>query len=165
MSTDSVYESFELFMKLKTRFAEAKFIFHKFLSSSSELMYKIAQQEKQPTKMSAKNSKQISEDLSYAKLTVNTTETQPDSSSNGISKVLGHCWNCKSDVLEFNFDKLADYAKPLEPLTKRNILRVKAKLVELLGILSPVIIKNNFFFQKLAKKNWDETIDENIQMD
>ena len=120
--TDSIDESFELFMKLKTRFADAKFTLHKFLSSSSELMYKIAQQEEHPTEISVNNSKQISEeDLSLSKLTVNTTETQPDSSSDGISKVLGHHWNCKSDVLEFNFERLADYAKSLEPLTKRNI--------------------------------------------
>ena len=151
---------------MKTRFADAKFTLHKFLSSSSELMHKIGQQEKQPTEISANNSEQISkEDFSYAKLTVNTTETQPDSSSNGISKVLGHQWNGKSDVLEFSFEKLADYARSLEPLTKRNILRFTAKLFDPLGTVSSVFIKNKILFQKLSKKHWDEPVDKNIRKD
>ena len=36
--TDSVDEGFNLFLKLKSRFADAKFTLHKFLSSSRELM-------------------------------------------------------------------------------------------------------------------------------
>ena len=49
--TDSVDEGFELFLKLKSRFADVKFTLHKFtlhkfLSSSPELMNKIQQQEK-----------------------------------------------------------------------------------------------------------------------
>ena len=55
--TNSVDGRFELFMKLATRFADAKFTLHEFLSSFSELMYKIAQQEKQSTEISANNSK------------------------------------------------------------------------------------------------------------
>ena len=78
--TDSVDEGFELFLKLKSRFADAKFTLHKFLSSSPELMNKIQQQEKLSGEISD-NQKQLSdEDLSYAKLTVNTTETPVDSS-------------------------------------------------------------------------------------
>ena len=53
----------------------------------------------------------------------------------------------------------------LEPLTKRNILRVTAKLFDPLGIVSPVFIKNKILFQKLSKKNWDEPVDENIRKD
>ena len=60
---------------------------------------------------------------------------------------------------------MADYAKSLLPLTKRNILRVTAKLFDPLEIVSPVFIKNKILFQKLAKKNWDEPVDENVRKD
>ena len=38
---DSVEEGFDLYLKLKNRFADAKFTLHKFLSSSPELMQMI----------------------------------------------------------------------------------------------------------------------------
>ena len=158
--TDSVDEGFELFLKLKSRFADAKFTLHKFLSRSPELMNKIQQQEKLSGEISDNQNQLSDEDLSHAKLTVNTTETPVDSSSKK-SKVLGHTWDCENDIIEFNFEKLADYAKSLQPLTKRNILRVTAKLFDPLGIVSPEFIKNKILFQKLAKKNWDEPVDEN----
>ena len=162
--TDSVDEWFELFLKLKSRFADAKFTLHKFLSSSPELMNKIQQQEKLSGQISDNQSQLCDEDLSYAKLTLNTTETPVDSSSKK-SKVLCHTWDCESDIIEFNFEKLADYAKSLQPLTKRNIPRVTAKLFDPLGIVSPVFIKNKILFQKLSKKNWDESVDENVRKD
>ena len=127
-------------------------------------MNKIQQQEKLSGQISDNQSQLSDEDLSYAKLTVNTTETPVDSSSKK-SKVLGHTWDCKNDIIEFNFEKLADYAKSLQPLTKRNILRVTAKLFDSLGIVSPVFIKNKILFQKLAKKNWDEPVKENVRKD
>ena len=162
--TDSVDEGFQLFLKLKSRFADAKFTLHKFLSSSPELMNKIQQHEKLSGEISDNQNQLSDEDLSYAKLTVNITETPVDSSSEK-SKVLGHTWDCENDIIEFSFEKLADCAKSLEPLTKRNILRVTAKLFDPLGMVSPVFIKNKILFQKLAKKNWDEPVDENIRKD
>ena len=162
--TDSVDEGFELFLKLKSHFADVKFTLHKFLSSSPELMNKIQQQEKLSQQISDNQSQLSDGDLSYAKLTLNTTETPVDSSSKK-SKVSGHTWDCENDIIEFNFEKLADYVKSLQPLTKRNILRVTAKLFDPLGIVSPVFIKNKILFQKLAKKNWDEPVKENVRKD
>ena len=86
-------------------------------------------------------------------------------SSSKKSKVLGHTWDCENDIIEFNFEKLADYAKSLQPLTKGNILRVMAKLFDPLGIVSQVFIKNKILFQKLAKKNWDEPVKEIVRKD
>ena len=59
----------------------------------------------------------VSEDLSCAKLTVNVSETENQSTSE-ISKVLGHRWDCDKDVFIFDFKKLAEYAKSLSPVTK-----------------------------------------------
>ena len=82
--TDSVDEGFQLFLKLKSRFADANFTLYKFLSSFSELMNKIQQQEKLSGEISDNQNQQTDEDLSYAKLTVNTTETPVDSSSKRV---------------------------------------------------------------------------------
>ena len=59
----------------------------------------------------------VSEDLSYAKLTVNVSETENQSTSE-ISKVFRHRWDCDKDVFVFDFEKLAKYAKSLSPVTK-----------------------------------------------
>ena len=60
--------------------------------------------------------------------------------------MLGHRWDCDRDVFVFDFDKLAEYAKSLSPVTKRNNLKITAKLFDLLGITSPIIIKNKILF-------------------
>ena len=75
-----------------------------------------------------------SEDLSDAKLTVNVSETENQSTSE-ISKVLGHRWDCAKDVFVFDFEKLAEYVKSLSSVTKRNILKATPKLFDPLGSL------------------------------
>ena len=88
---DSAEEGFELYLKLKNCFADAKFTLHKFLSGSLELMQMIRESEgTDSTKTTPVANKPIvSEDLSYAKLTVNVSETENQGTSE-ISKVLGH---------------------------------------------------------------------------
>ena len=80
--------------------------------------------------------------------------------------MLSYRWDCnKKDVFVFDFEKLAEYTKSLPPVTKRNILKVTAKLFDPLGITSPIIIKNKILFQKLSKQDWDEPVDKTIQRD
>ena len=120
--SNSVEESFDHYLKLKNRFVDAKFTLYKFLSSSPELMQMIRESEgTDSTKATpVANKPVVSEDLSYAKLTVNVSEAENHSKSE-ISKVLGHCWDCDKDVFIFEFEKLAEYVKSLSPVTKRNI--------------------------------------------
>ena len=141
--SDSVEEGFDLYLKLKNRFADAKFTLHKILSSSPELMQMIRESEGTDSNKTVpvSNKSVVREDLSYAKLTVNVSETENQGTSE-ISKMLGHRWDCDRDVFVFDFEKLAAYAKSLSPVTKRSILKVTAKLFDPLGITSPIIIKN-----------------------
>ena len=108
---------------MKNRFADAKFTLHKFLSSSPELMQMIKESEGTDSTKTApvSNKSVVREDLSYAKLTVNVSETENQGTSE-INKVLGHLCDCDRDVFVFDFEKLATYAKSLSPVTKRNIL-------------------------------------------
>ena len=75
---DSVKEEFEVFVKLKNRVAGAKLCYiHKFLSSSPELMKIIRVLEKiNSSEIAVDDKPVVSEDLSYAKLTVNVSETE-----------------------------------------------------------------------------------------
>ena len=133
--SDSVEEGFDLNLKLKNCFANAKFTLHKFLSSSPELMQMIRESGgTDSTKTTpVANKLVVGEDLSDAKLTVNVSETENQSTSE-ISKVLSHRWDCDKDVFVFDLEKLVEYAKSLTPVTKRNILKVTAKLFDPLGI-------------------------------
>ena len=88
-------EGFDLYLKLKNRFAVAKFTLHKFLSSSPELMQMIRESEgNDSTKTTpVANKPVVSEHLSHDKLTVNVSETENQGTSE-ISKVLAHRWDC-----------------------------------------------------------------------
>ena len=87
---DSVEEGFELYVKLKNRFADAKFKLRKFLSSSPELKEVIRVLEKiDSSKIFVRDKPVVSEDLSYPKLTVNVSKTK-NQGKEGMNKVLGH---------------------------------------------------------------------------
>ena len=44
-----------------------------------------------------------------------------------MSKVLGHHWDCTNDEFMFDFETLAGYTDSLNPISKRNILRLQPK--------------------------------------
>ena len=50
----------------------------------------------------------VSEELSFAKLTVNVSETE-NQGKGEIIKVLGLHWDCTNDEFIFDFEKLAEY--------------------------------------------------------
>ena len=85
------YHRIRFCLKLKNRFADAKFTLQKILSSSPELMQMIRESEGTDSTETTPvaNEPVVSEDLSHAKLTVNVSETENQSTSE-ISKVLGH---------------------------------------------------------------------------
>lgn len=86
-------------------------------------------------------------------------ETYAKSSTQGISlntpidedifvKVLGMSWNTHSDEIIFSFPDLSKYARSL-PLTKRSVLKVRAKIYDPMGFLSPLTVKTKIIFQEL----------------
>eukprot|EP00795_Rhopilema_esculentum_P009789 gene9789-biopygen2755 len=76
-------------------------------------------------------------------------------------KVLGLNWDLEEDVFEFKLSELAKFAAELIP-TKRNVLRLVAKVFDPQGFISPVTTPLKVFLQKLfkAKLSWDETLPE-----
>ena len=69
-------------------------------------------------------------------------------------KVLGLIWNTSIDSFVFRLDRLVDLARSLEP-TKRNLLKIVAKLFDPMGLLSPVIIPMKCLFQHFEYLNCD----------
>lgn len=74
-------------------------------------------------------------------------------------KVLGVSWNFLEDYLTFPLKPLAQLASELPP-TKRSILKVVAKILDPLGVISPVTLQMKLLFQELCKQkiNWDDPL-------
>ena len=100
------------------------------------------------------------EDESYAKVSVGGLEEL--STLNG-HKVLGQNWDTVNDTFIYKLDLLANFTKDLKA-TKRNILKVVAKIYDPLGILSPLTIVMKILFQQisLVKFDWDSPLPDHI---
>ena len=75
---------------------------------------------------------------------------------NPIVKVLGINWDTDSDNSCFDLEDTSSYSNSLPP-TKRSVLKLSAKIFDLLGFLSPFIIQLKMLFQQLCidKCSWD----------
>ena len=98
----------------------------------------------------------IGDDQSYANTT--TGSASPSSKDDFVVKVLGLNRNTLSDELFFDFSCLHTYAMSL-PLSKRSFLKLRAKIFDPMGFLTPFTTGLKILFQELCvgKINWDET--------
>lgn len=80
-------------------------------------------------------------------------------SENEVTKTLGMSWNPTQDHFLFRFD-LPDISIP----TKRSILSIVAKIFDLLGLLSPIVIRCKILLQEMWVQNigWDEPLNSNL---
>ena len=70
----------------------------------------------------------IEDDQSFVKASVGQ-------SGDDKASILGLNWDTDSDEIYFEFEKITDLARQL-PLTKRSVLKLSAKIFDLLGFLS-----------------------------
>ena len=77
---------------------------------------------------------------------------------NKSKKILGMLWN-SNDEFVYDFAELVKEASKL-PFTKRNILRIDAKLFDPSGWISPIIMVAKLYFQKICLDGlgWNETL-------
>ena len=70
-------------------------------------------------------------------------------------KVLGFMWNAETDQMKFEFSAMIGKIDNI--VTKRVVLATTAKLFDLLGLISPVIVPLKLVFQQLCKEksDWD----------
>lgn len=75
---------------------------------------------------------------------------------NNETKVLGTAWNTENDNFKITFQHTWKQTK----FTKRKVVSIVAQLYDVLGLISPIIIKGKILIQQLWKSgiNWDEEI-------
>lgn len=158
LGANDIDTTYELYLKSKTRLAEAGFKLRKFVTNSVDLRHQI-QLNEQLTPVSnhdhTADHAHREDDQSYAKDTLGTKAEQVQKGH----KILGIQWHVDRDVLNFDMGDVSQLMTQVEP-TKRNVVSMSAKFYDPLGIVSPVTILFKMFFQQLckAKVDWDDPL-------
>ncbi|CAB4034050.1 Hypothetical predicted protein [Paramuricea clavata] len=129
----------------------------KFAQQSYEHLSGIRQNEENPTIGQSTTdvvNDVCTEDKSYCKSTVGNPQELPLERE---EKILGIRWNYVNDTFIFNFQRIVQAARELEP-TKRNVIGIISRFYDPLGVLAPITVKLKMFFQELcqSKVEWDE---------
>ena len=150
--------SFELYLKSRGIMDARGFKLRKWRSNSEELTKLINDNEGDSVKDQPISGDLVADDESFADIMLGSSEVAKEKDE---EKVLGLIWNTSTDSFVFRLDRLVDLARSLEP-TKRNLLKIVAKLFDPIGLLSQVIIPMKCLFQELciSKLGWDEPLSE-----
>ncbi|XP_064633645.1 uncharacterized protein LOC135491604 [Lineus longissimus] len=83
-----------------------------------------------------------------------------DMSTGESLKTLGIAWNTSDDT--FRFPTVKTLIDLEDPETKRSLLSIASKIFDIMGMLSPYVIRAKLLFQELWQKGlgWDDTLDE-----
>ena len=153
-------EVYALYKTMNACLASGGFNLRKWASNKKEVIQKIAldRLEKEQPK---ENEPHSNEAQSFAKMTVGGLDEIDPTMEH---KVLGSNWNLSEDTFVLKLSKVVEFASDLEP-TKRNVLRIEAKLFDPLGLISPVMVVSRMLLQKLclSKSQWDDTIPQDQQ--
>ncbi|XP_070068166.1 uncharacterized protein [Drosophila takahashii] len=90
------------------------------------------------------------------------TEFHIKPNGDNVTKALGMSWKPLSDVFCFR------YALPSGgEITKRRVISILARLYDVLGLLSPVVVRCKIFAQQLWLQGfgWDDTLPSNLNVD
>ena len=87
------------------------------------------------------------------------SELQLDLDQETVAKTLGTIWNTKEDLFCFKLPVI-DFSSP----TKRSVLSTAARIFDILGLLSPIVIRIKILLQEMWIKNisWDEKLPEDL---
>ena len=154
LGSDSVDSTYQLYLKSKTRLAEAGFKLRKFVTNSDELRHQVNANE-QTVEEPSKAAVVREEDQSYAKDSLGTRTDITD----GRHKILGVQWDFIQDAFTFNIGDVSHYMEDCEP-TKRNVVSMTARYFDPLGVVSPVTVLFKMFFQSLCEAGvgWDDPL-------
>ena len=154
LGSSEVESTYRLYLKSKSRLAEAGFKLRKFITNSDDLRELIDANERSVDHQSTAVSV-TEEDQSYAKGSLGSKS----SVSQGRHKILGVQWDFIQDCFVFNVGDVSCHMVGSEP-TKRNVVSMTARFFDPLGIVSPVTILFKMFFQQLceARVGWDDPL-------
>ena len=79
-------------------------------------------------------------------------------------KVLGVVWAPEDDTLRFDPSRLVCFGDNMRP-TKRNLLRISARIYDPLGLLTPFTVRTKMMLKRLwiDGKGWDEPMSDDLQ--
>ncbi|XP_046810021.1 uncharacterized protein LOC124420605 [Lucilia cuprina] len=94
-------------------------------------------------------------------VTNNDEEVAIKTTEENITKTLGMSWNPTQDIFLFRFN-LSDVSNP----TKRSILSIVAKIFDLLGLLSPIVVRCKMLVQEMWVQNigWDDPLNNSLTL-
>ena len=166
--------AYELYLRSKLRLGEQGFNLRKFVSNCPELTKRIQCNETRKSNTDASSVEPGNAQSSEALLERNVASEEDETWAKGMlggiqetssleQKVLGVCGNPLNDKFIFDLTEIANYASDLQP-TRRNVVSVAAKFYDPFGLLSPIIIEFNLFFQELCKMKigWDDPLNGNL---
>lgn len=80
--------------------------------------------------------------------------------NDNITKALGMYWKPNQDSFCFRFE-----APPIENPTKRNVLSVVARIFDVLGLLSPIVVSCKILIQEMWKQqlDWDSPLNGRLK--
>lgn len=158
LGAEDVVSGYELYLKAKTRLAEAGFKLRKFITNYEELRERIDWNERSEGFAETKIS--CEEELLYAKSSLGNAR----GSSEDTHKILGIRWNHRRDELVFDIGEISQAMLELDP-TKRNVVSMSARFFDPLGVVSPVTVLFKLFFQKSCetKIGWDEPLTDELK--
>lgn len=133
------------FKKTNYCFAAGRFNLRKWASNLRPVIEKISRDRMKKEHLEKQESPP-DEEQSCAKITVGGLEEIDPTKEH---KVLGTNWNLAEDTIVLKLSKIVEFAWNLEP-TKRNVLRIAAKLFDPLGLISPVMVVLRMLLQQLS---------------
>ena len=158
LGSNDVESTYELYLKSKSRLAEAGFKLRKFVTNSDELRGRIhANEQLLDDRNTVAHVRE--EDQSYAKGSLGTKSDEMP----GRHKILGVQWDFTEDNFVFDIEDVSHYMADSEP-TKRNVVSMTARFFDPLGVVSPVTVMFKMFFQQLceARVGWDDALTGNL---
>ena len=145
-------ETYSIYKETNSCFAAGRFNLRKWASNRKGVIEKISSDRMKQEHLEKQESAS-DEEQSYAKITVGGLEEIDPTKEH---KVLGTNWNLEEDTIVMKLNKVVEFGRNLEP-TKRNVLRIAAKLFDPLGLISPVMVVLRMLLQELClnKCEWD----------
>ena len=149
-------KAFTIYQRAKMLIAEGRFNLRKWKANSPDLQRAITESEGVAKSISAPVQKVNKQD--------NESHVKSNTQNDDIfMKVLGMNWNSNSDEIIFSFSELSKYASSFL-FAKRLILKVRAKIYDPMGFLSPLVVEMTILFQDLCinKTNWDAELNREL---
>ena len=95
-------------------------------------------------------------------IVISSDQSEDEEKMSDLLRALGVAWNTRKDV--FSFETRENFVRLEDPMTKRSLISLYARLFDPMGLIAPFLMKPKVLFQDLwlRGKQWDEKLDDDI---